>query len=307
MSSMAPNKTIIYISRATSNVIDELKIRDEICNRTKMQDFPMSKYFIIGMKLRHHDSNNDDACEEAYKRGAEIVGCMWCMYAYAQLQISTYNRYHVAFPWFLECAIRGHTTSIQSIFHFYGSNLHELSVNGLPHFWGNMVCSAFNDFEKADESSREAERTMMKNTEESIQMECNICGTTNLPENHICSGCEYYSYCCKAHQLEDWIEKDHRCLCRQLGMLKKHYTRKIAKEIKRAITNDVDPKTIECLQTIRTALGLNRPKAEYEHLVQQYDDKYSLNDVHSDAERYKCIMGRTRDGTVQIGSTPNLI
>ena len=44
-------------------------------------------------------------------------------------------------------------------------------------------------------------------------MKCKICESSNLPENHIfCSGCNYYSYCCEAHQLEDWIDKDHRCV-----------------------------------------------------------------------------------------------
>ena len=39
----------------------------------------MSKYFIIGRKLQNHGADNDEACEEAYKQGAE------------------------AFPWLLEC------------------------------------------------------------------------------------------------------------------------------------------------------------------------------------------------------------
>lgn len=51
-------------------------------------------------------------------------------------------------------------------------------------------------------------------------------------------------------------------------------------------------------QYARHSVYLIRPKAEYEPLVQQYDEKYSPNDVLSDVERYKCNMGRARDGTV---------
>ena len=74
------------------------------------------------------------------------------------------------------------------------------------------------------------------------------------------------------------------------------------KEIRAAITDGVDPKDIPRLQNLRTALGLNRPKEEYEELLLHLGD-----DSNSDIQnRYKYLTAR-KDGTVHIGSTPEVI
>ena len=73
------------------------------------------------------------------------------------------------------------------------------------------------------------------------------------------------------------------------------------REIREAILGGEDPKTIVRLQTIRTQLGLTRPKEDYEELLTLIVDK---NDTSKGPRQYEYLTART-DGTVFIGSTPD--
>ena len=93
--------------------------------------------------------------------------------------------------------------------------------------------------------------------------------------------------------------------CRHLKILhtccKPHHV----KEIKEAIIGGEDPKEIRTLQRLRTKLGLNRPKEEYEELLLILGDDDTI-DWDTSPNRYEYLVGR-KDGTVHIGSTPNVI
>jgi len=52
--------------------------------------------------------------------------------------------------------------------------------------------------------------------------------------------------------------------CRQLMILREYCKPRYVKEIPEAITNGDDPKTINRLQRLRSNLGLNRLKEQYE-------------------------------------------
>jgi len=93
--------------------------------------------------------------------------------------------------------------------------------------------------------------------------------------------------------------------CRQFMILKEYFKPRYAREIREAIISGVDPKNIPRLQTLRTQLGLNRPKEDYEELVLCLNDNNN-NNTSNRLDPYKYLVAR-KDGTVHIGSTPNII
>jgi len=93
--------------------------------------------------------------------------------------------------------------------------------------------------------------------------------------------------------------------CRHLKILQEYCKPRHVKEIREAIISGVDPKEIPRLQNLRTALGLNRPKEEYEELLLILSDD-DINDTNYSPNRYEYLVGRN-DGTFHIGSTPNVI
>ena len=156
--------------------------------------------------------------------------------------------------------------------------------------------------------------------------------------------------------------------CRQVILLRKYCKPLYVKEIRDAIIAGQDPKEIHTLQRVRTKLGLNRPKEEYEELllilgsnnnnsnsnnnimkrgtkvkvnglvktskhngkfgvvtevlipgeaasssrvgVKLLDDSGTVLNIKIEnlelSYKYECLVGR-KDGTVHIGSTPNVI
>jgi len=90
--------------------------------------------------------------------------------------------------------------------------------------------------------------------------------------------------------------------CRHLRILHTSCKPRHVKEIHEAIMSGVNPKDIPRLQNLQTALGLNRPKEEYEQLVVRLCD----SDDSTIQNRYHYRTAR-KDGTVHIGSTPNAI
>ena len=81
--------------------------------------------------------------------------------------------------------------------------------------------------------------------------------------------------------------------------MKKYSKPRYVREIREAILGGEDPKTIVRLQTIRTQLGLTRPKEDYEELLTLIVDK---NDTSKGPRQYEYLTAR-KDGTVFIGST----
>ena len=87
--------------------------------------------------------------------------------------------------------------------------------------------------------------------------------------------------------------------CRQLNLLQEYY-KPYAREIREAIIRGDDPKTMDRLQTVRTKLGLNQPKEQYNEL------SLLLNNNNGISIAYKYLVAR-KDGTLLIGSTPKVI
>ena len=280
----------------------EEKLRLMIGKDAKLIDFPMSKYYVVGrnLKIGFRDSNFHNAAK-AFRHGIEVDGCLWCMSNYATLQISDINgslndKFQKSLPWCLEGAIRGHTFSITLLLHyFYDPTITTThTVRGLRNFWTKIKAELDRDDCNFSQQERKAIR-------DEFRSKCGFCGTTELPDQCRCAGCRCYAYCSKECQRLDWFDRNHRGECRQLKLLKHHY-RNQAKDIRTAITDGNDPKTIRRLQKIRTKLGLNQPRTNCERLVKLLED----DNLKAEA-RFECITGRPKDGTVHIGSTPNTI
>jgi len=100
---------------------------------------------------------------------------------------------------------------------------------------------------------------------------------------------------------------------------KPHYV----EEIREAIIRGDDPKTINRLQTLRSKLGLDRPKEDYEELLMlrfqnndtndndinsdiNANDNDNENNINNSPDPYEYVVGR-KDGTVHIGSSPGAL
>ena len=131
---------------------------------------------------------------------------------------------------------------------------------------------------------------------------CCVCGK-NLPEDNgdvtlvKCGKCEYVSYCGTKCQSYHWNKLSHACECHQLQILNK-YHKPYAEEIRNAIKNGEDPKYIPKLQKLRGKLGLSKPKEDNEKSIQCLSD---------DNNRDIGFINARNDGTVHIGSTPEMV
>ena len=95
-----------------------------------------------------------------------------------------------------------------------------------------------------------------------------------------------------------WVDWQHAGVCRHLGLLNK-YHKPFAKKIWRDITvHRIAPRDIPELQELRQRLGLSRPQADYQELL----DAAQARRLDST----QLILPR-KDGTVQIGSFPRPI
>ena len=95
-----------------------------------------------------------------------------------------------------------------------------------------------------------------------------------------------------------WGKGQHAGVCRQLGILQK-YHKPFAKKIWEDIAvRGIPPKDIRELQELRQRLGLSRPQAEYQDLLEAVQA--------GRLESVELILPR-KDGTVQIGSFPGPI
>ena len=92
-----------------------------------------------------------------------------------------------------------------------------------------------------------------------------------------------------------WLTGGHAGECRQLAILKQ-YHRPHGIHIRDSLINGVDSKDIPELQELRRRLGLDKPKPEYEDLLEQAKSGH--------IESCELIFPN-KDGTVQIGSFPH--
>jgi hypothetical protein len=149
---------------------------------------------------------------------------------------------------------------------------------------------------------------MRKNLRKEIGSVCILCSKTDLDDDVTlvaCGKCGYYYHCGKECQLKHWYELNHLGECRQVKILNE-YHKPYAKRIRKAIICGDDPKHIPELQTLRTKLGLNRPKEDYKELVELLNIDDNDDNGSNRPDRYEYLLP-TRNGTVHIGSTPESI
>ncbi|OEU12803.1 hypothetical protein FRACYDRAFT_244078 [Fragilariopsis cylindrus CCMP1102] len=269
--------------------------------------FPNSYFQKVGAGLLK--LNLFDSALDAFKRGAAETGCVPCMLEYAMLHIHKQgNMIHLRFPWLLEGAIRGHTDCMSLLNNTcynlddteYNEEFKHINAVALGHYWARILISMNPDMHLTTIEMR-------KNLKKEIGTVCLICARTDLDDDVTlvaCGKCGYYYYCGKECQLKHWYELNHLGECRQLQILNE-YHKPYAKRIRKAIICGDDPKHIPELQTLRTKLGLNRPKEDYKELVEllNTDDD---DDGSNRPNRYEYLVA-TRKGTVHIGSTPESI
>mmetsp|Transcript_33267 Transcript_33267/g.37096 ORF Transcript_33267/g.37096 Transcript_33267/m.37096 type:complete len:269 (+) Transcript_33267:97-903(+) len=251
-----------------------------------LDGFPRSHIFKVGFKLwldGHHD-----LAIATFKRGAKDESCVCCMFYYLYLQDERDNiNPYLLLPLALEGSIRGQTGCMHLLVDYYNEMKPARTVL-ISNYWLKLIG-------KLGKPASNEERKEIRKQNGNI---CVTCGKEDSKDRTFnqCSVCKYYSYCCKDHQIKHWKKKggNHVAECRHFMILKEYCKPQYVREIKEAIIRGDDPKSIVRLQTLRTHLGLNRPKEEYEELMLR------LNDGNNN----ECVGVANSDGTVCIGSSP---
>ena len=264
-----------------------------------LKGYPKSKGFLIG--YRQLISDQKDPAIASFKRGAQNDGCVPCMcfYVYTQDQRDIF---HLGVPIALEAAIRGHIHCMDFLMHCYKKSKTAIS-NALISYWMKTRIELGGTDTQLTEDRRKENKKRNANS-------CCVCGTEESKDNDDvtlvkCGTCKYYTYCSKKCQTYQWKEGKHMNECRQVILLRKYCKLSYVQEIRAAVIEGQDPKEIHTLQRLRMKLGLNRPQEEYEELVLILSDD-DTNDTNKNPNRYEYLVGR-KDGTVHIGSTPNVI
>mmetsp|Transcript_36545 Transcript_36545/g.36959 ORF Transcript_36545/g.36959 Transcript_36545/m.36959 type:complete len:292 (+) Transcript_36545:47-922(+) len=282
------------------------QIMDELDSKYSLQGYPKSNYLVTGLHLLI--AGHVDLAVISFLRGAEQVGCVGCMFLYVYHQLQR-KQVHLALPWAMEGAIRGHLRCIVLLLQCYDQSTSE-SVFALSNLWtktmNKLQSSTNKNASFGEERRKEIYSIGEERRKEYKKQMANICVTcgeeddTNNMTYAKCGLCKCYSYCCKDHQRKHWKEQNHMGECRQYSLLRQYCKPQYVQEIREAIARGEDPKDITRLQVIRTQLGLSRPKKQYEELV------LLLGDDSKSQDRYT-YLSAGKDGTVPIGSTPNLI
>jgi hypothetical protein len=264
-------------------------VKEELAHNS----FPKSNFFTAGIGLIQ--AGHIEEGVDALKRGAETNGCVPCMHKYAEYYILQRKNEIVplTLPWLLEGAIRGHFGCMHSLIDTFYNKSKPARAGSLNDYWGKTQISLYPDIHLTTTEER-------KNTKKNNGSICNICRKTDLDEGVTlvaCGKCGYYYYCGKKCQLIHWkaAAGNHIGECNHLKILKK-YHRPYAEEIRDKIIRGDDPKSIPELQELRTKLGLNRPKEDYEELILHLSDDNIFRDNYN-----------RKNGTVHIGSTPETI
>jgi hypothetical protein len=285
---------------------------DETTNKIdNILPFPKSDHFI--KSKAYFFKGNRYKANKLLIQGSE-KGCTYCLYMFAKFLLYSVNdlfttecpgydlmnhkNLHLAFPLYLESAIRGNVDSIRLL---------EKSICAMTDFaesWHITGMYALITYlEKYYDKQRwniSTKKFMMKGRRKKIKSTignfCHGCGeeesdTVTLER---CGRCNFYYYCSSECQKRMWLTGGHAGECRQLAILKQ-YHRPHGKHIRDRLVNGVDPKDIPELQELRHQLGLDRPKSEYEDLLAQVKSGH--------IESFELIVPN-KDGTVQIGSFP---
>ena len=100
---------------ATTIVLTEEQIK-RIDIECGLKGYPRSNDFLVGQRAWALDQV--DRAIDAFKRGADNVGCVPCMYFYVIIQFQRDNL-HLIVPVALEAAVRGHMTSMDLLIGCY--------------------------------------------------------------------------------------------------------------------------------------------------------------------------------------------
>ena len=281
-------------------------------NKTRRGEFPESTYLVKAVAFRK--KGNHAKAHKIYLQGIE-KGCVHCLDRHTMkilldgAAIENVNvrefwkdnkNLHLALPLLLEGAIRGNQEAIVNVCRAYDQVQHEENCFGdiypaepLTRYWTKHDLKSY--------SREDNSKTKQKNAEikEYFGTHCSVCEidseTVTLMK---CDGCKFYYYCSKECQKKMWVEGQHAGVCRQLGILQQ-YHKPFAKKIWTDIAvHGIPPKDILELQDLRQRLGLSRPQAEYQDLLDAAKARRLVSTK---------LMIPRKDGTVQNGSFPRPI
>ena len=263
---------------------------------------------------------NCSKAKKIYSQGIER-GCVPCMHQYVMqllfegsteedriankrmMDMKENHNLHLVLPLALEGAIRGSTEAISSLGIVYSQSRAdsgeevaicdvEPDMPVIDYWMKHNIKNSLNE----DKEKRTNARQACEGVLERIGRRCCVChkkdsDTVTLRK---CDGCKYYYYCSTDCQRINW-EGQHAGVCRHLGLLKKYhkpFARKIWTDL---VVHGIAPTDIPELVELRHRLGLSRPQADYQELL---DGAQSRR-----LDPAQLILPR-KDGTVQIGSFP---
>ena len=285
-------------------------------DRSELDGFPESTFFVKGKSFRK--KGNHAKAQKIILQGIEN-GCVPCLNTYTRNILyegaPRENRkdsifykdnmfLHLALPLLLEGAIRGSAQAISALLNVYDRAICE--EENVGHYLTAAAATIFTYWMKhfLKNCDRGDDRSQLKQSykgmKENLGTECSVCGkhdseTVTLMK---CEGCHLHFYCSKECQQKMWVDWQHAGVCRQLGILQKYhkpFAKKIWKDI---VVHQMAPKDIPELQELRRQLGLSRPRADYQDLLEAAN-KQQL-------DQNELILPR-KDGKVQFGSFPRLI
>jgi len=118
----------------------------EAIDRTgALQGYPKSSYFVIGYRLFHNrefltKNKTQKLAMDAFLKGCVQEGCVPCMFYYCHMQLAL-GRVHLALPWLLEGAIRGHLPCQHRLVNECYNEAAPEEVDVLSNFWAKILIS----------------------------------------------------------------------------------------------------------------------------------------------------------------------
>ena len=206
---------------------------NHIDNTWKLTGYRKSHIFTVGYDLWL--AEQEDAAVDAFKRGADNVGCVPCMVLYVALQRGRGN-FHLVVPYALEAAFRGNQPCMNQLVECYNNSKPVLSL-ALSGLWVKMS-TEFGFIQITEERRKEIKKD--------IANCCFICRKKESEDNDVtlvqCGICKSYSYCGKNCQTRHGQEGKHMNECRQVILLRKYCKPSYIEEIREAIIGGQDPK-----------------------------------------------------------------
>mmetsp|Transcript_34143 Transcript_34143/g.39283 ORF Transcript_34143/g.39283 Transcript_34143/m.39283 type:complete len:410 (+) Transcript_34143:79-1308(+) len=118
----------------------------EAIDRTgALHGYPKSSYFVIGYRLFHNrefltKNKTQKLAMDAFLKGCVQEGCVPCMFYYCHMQLAL-GRVHLALPWLLEGAIRGHLPCQHRLVNECYNEAAPEEVDVLSNFWAKILIS----------------------------------------------------------------------------------------------------------------------------------------------------------------------